>query len=123
MATAEKMNTLFFEVLIAPAYDDDALEVLRSKKNRVLLILKDYEVPAFNVRTVLNGTLVQAKDAKTETQNNMETVTKLAPTEKQIADMIFAAKVCKHTKRILSSSRKTVNSLASGTGQTSRVTL
>ena len=95
---AEKMNALFFEVLIAPSYDDDALEILRSKKNRVLLILKDYEAPAFNVRTVLNGTLVQAKDALTESESDMETVTKLAPSEKQIADMIFAAKVCKHTK-------------------------
>ena len=120
-ATAEKMNTLFFEVLIAPAYDDDALEVLRSKKNRVLLILKDYEVPAFNVRTVLNGTLVQAKDALTEGENDMETVTKLAPTEKQIADMIFAAKVCKHTKSNTIVLAKDGQLLASGTGQTSRV--
>ena len=120
-ATAEKMNSLFFEVLIAPAYDEDALEVLRSKKNRVLLLLKDYEVPAFNVRTVLNGTLVQAKDALTEAEADMETVTKLVPTEKQIADMIFAAKVCKHTKSNTIVLARDGQLLASGTGQTSRV--
>jgi phosphoribosylaminoimidazolecarboxamide formyltransferase/IMP cyclohydrolase len=120
-ATAEKMNTLFFEVLIAPAYDEDALEILKSKKNRVLLILKDYEVPAFNVRTVLNGTLVQAKDALTEGKDDMTTVTKVAPSQEQIEDMIFAAKICKHTKSNTIVLAKGGQLLASGTGQTSRV--
>jgi len=120
-ATAEKMNSLFFEVLIAPAYDADALEILKSKKNRVLLLLKDYEVPAFNVRTVLNGTLVQARDAKTESAGDMETVTKVAPTDTQIEDMIFAAKICKHTKSNTIVLAKGGQLLGSGTGQTSRV--
>jgi phosphoribosylaminoimidazolecarboxamide formyltransferase/IMP cyclohydrolase len=120
-ATAEKMNSLFFEVLIAPAYDADALEILKSKKNRVLLLLKDYEVPAFNVRTVLNGTLVQARDAKTESAAEMETVTKVAPTDTQIEDMIFAAKICKHTKSNTIVLAKGGQLLGSGTGQTSRV--
>jgi phosphoribosylaminoimidazolecarboxamide formyltransferase/IMP cyclohydrolase len=120
-ATAEKMNSLFFEVLIAPAYDADALEILKSKKNRVLLLLKDYEVPAFNVRTVLNGTLVQARDAKTESAADMETVTKVAPTDTQIEDMIFAAKICKHTKSNTIVLAKGGQLLGSGTGQTSRV--
>ncbi len=68
-ATAEKMNSLFFEVLMAPGYDEGMpLEILKSKKNRVLLILKDFHIPCYNVRTVLNGTLVQARDAeRTET--------------------------------------------------------
>jgi phosphoribosylaminoimidazolecarboxamide formyltransferase/IMP cyclohydrolase len=121
VATAEKMNSLFFEVLIAPAYDADALEILKSKKNRVLLLLKDYEVPAFNVRTVLNGTLVQARDAKTESAGDMETVTKVAPTDTQIEDMIFAAKICKHTKSNTIVLAKGGQLLGSGTGQTSRV--
>jgi phosphoribosylaminoimidazolecarboxamide formyltransferase/IMP cyclohydrolase len=120
-ATAEKMNTLFFEVLMAPGYDEDALEILKSKKNRVLLILKDYEVPAFNVRTVLNGTLVQARDAKTETQADMETVTKVAPTQEQLEDLEFAAKICKHTKSNTIVLAKGGQLLGSGTGQTSRV--
>ena len=120
-ATAEKMNDLFFEVLIAPSYDADALEILKTKKNRVLLLLKEYEVPAYNVRTVLNGTLVQAKDAKTETADDMTTVTALAPTEEQVQDLIFAAKVCKHTKSNTIVLAKGGQLLGSGTGQTSRV--
>jgi phosphoribosylaminoimidazolecarboxamide formyltransferase/IMP cyclohydrolase len=120
-ATAEKMNGLFFEVLIAPSYDADALEILKTKKNRVLLLLKEYEVPAYNVRTVLNGTLVQAKDAKTETADDMTTVTALAPTEEQVQDLIFAAKVCKHTKSNTIVLAKGGQLLGSGTGQTSRV--
>lgn len=120
-ATAEKMNTLFFEVLMAPGYDADALEVLKSKKNRVLLILKDYEVPAYNVRTVLNGTLVQARDAKTEDAAAMETVTTVAPTSEQLEDLEFAAKICKHTKSNTIVLAKAGQLLGSGTGQTSRV--
>ena len=120
-ATAEKMNTLFFEVLMAPGYDEDALEVLKSKKNRILLILKDYEVPAYNVRTVLNGTLVQARDAKTEDAAAMETVTKVAPTSEQLEDLEFAAKICKHTKSNTIVLAKAGQLLGSGTGQTSRV--
>ena len=120
-ATAERMNTLFFEVLMAPGFDEDALEILKSKKNRVLLILKDYEVPAYNVRTVLNGTLVQARDAKTEGIADMETVTKVAPTAEQLEDLIFAAKVCKHTKSNTIVLAKSGQLLGSGTGQTSRV--
>ena len=120
-ATAEKMNTLFFEVLMAPGYDEDALEILKSKKNRVLLILKDYEVPAYNVRTVLNGTLVQARDAKSESAADMETVTKVAPTAQQLEDLEFAAKICKHTKSNTIVLAKDGQLLGSGTGQTSRV--
>jgi len=120
-ATAEKMNDLFFEVLIAPSYDEDALEILKTKKNRVLLLLKDYEVPAYNVRTVLNGTLVQAKDAKTETAEDMTTVTAIAPSDEQVQDMIFAAKICKHTKSNTIVLAKGGQLLGSGTGQTSRV--
>jgi len=120
-ATAEKMNTLFFEVLIAPGYDKEALEILKSKKNRVLLVLKDYEVPAFNMRTVLNGTLVQARDAQTETQASMETVTKVSPTNEQLDDLEFAAKICKHTKSNTIVLAKGGQLLGSGTGQTSRI--
>jgi len=120
-ATAEKINTLFFEVLMAPGYDEEALEILKSRKNRVLLILKDYEIPAFNVRTVLNGTLVQARDAKTETQVDVETVTKVAPTQEQLEDLEFAAKISKHTKSNTIVLAKRGQLLGSGTGQTSRV--
>ena len=120
-ATAEKMNTLFFEVLMAPGFDEDALKILKSKKNRVLLVLKDYEVPAFNIRTVLNGTLVQARDNTTETPADMESVTKVVPSKEQLEDLEFAAKICKHTKSNTIVIAKGGQLLGSGTGQTSRV--
>ena len=119
--TAEKMNSLFFEVLMAPEFEKDALEILKSKKNRVLLILKDFHIPSYNVRTALNGILVQARDADTDSENNMNTVTDVAPNKEQINDLLFAAKICKHTKSNTIVLAKSGQLLASGTGQTSRV--
>ena len=119
--TAEKMNSLFFEVLMAPEFEKDALEILKSKKNRVLLILKDFHVPPYNVRTALNGILVQARDADTDSENNMNAVTDVAPNQEQINDLLFAAKICKHTKSNTIVLAKSGQLLASGTGQTSRV--
>ena len=119
--TAEKMNSLFFEVLMAPEFEKDALEILKSKKNRVLLILKDFHVPPYNVRTALNGVLVQARDADTDSENNMNAVTDVAPNQEQINDLLFAATICKHTKSNTIVLAKSGQLLASGTGQTSRV--
>lgn len=119
--TAEKMNSLFFEVLMAPEFEKDALEILKSKKNRVLLILKDFHIPSYNVRTALNGVLVQARDADTDSENNMNAVTDVAPNQEQISDLLFAAKICKHTKSNTIVLAKSGQLLASGTGQTSRV--
>ena len=119
--TAEKMNSLFFEVLMAPEFEKDALEILKSKKNRVLLILKDFHVPPYNVRTALNGILVQARDADTDSENNMNAVTDVSPNQEQIKDLLFAAKICKHTKSNTIVLAKSGQLLASGTGQTSRV--
>ena len=119
--TAEKMNSLFFEVLMAPEFEKDALEILKSKKNRVLLILKDFHIPSYNVRTALNGVLVQARDADTDSENNMNAVTDMAPNQEQINDLLFAAKICKHTKSNTIVLAKSGQLLASGTGQTSRV--
>ena len=119
--TAEKMNSLFFEVLMAPEFEKDALEILKRKKNRVLLILKDFHIPSYNVRTALNGILVQARDAYTERENNMNAVTDVSPNQEQINDLLFAAKICKHTKSNTIVLAKSGQLLASGTGQTSRV--
>ena len=119
--TAEKMNSLFFEVLMAPEFEKDALEILKSKKNRVLLILKDFHIPSYNVRTALNGVLVQARDADTDSEHNMNAVTDVAPNQEQINDLLFAAKICKHTKSNTIVLAKSGQLLASGTGQTSRV--
>ena len=119
--TAEKMNSLFFEVLMAPEFEKDALEILKSKKNRVLLILKDFHIPSYNVRTALNGVLVQARDADTDSEHNMNAVTDASPNQEQINDLLFAAKICKHTKSNTIVLAKSGQLLASGTGQTSRV--
>lgn len=121
LATAEEMNKIFCEVVIAPAYDDAALELLKSKKNRIILVLKDFEPQAYNVRTLLNGILVQERDYKTDRAEELKTVTKKAASGQDIEDLIFASKVCKHTKSNTIVLAKNKQLLASGTGQTSRV--
>ncbi|MET2983977.1 bifunctional phosphoribosylaminoimidazolecarboxamide formyltransferase/IMP cyclohydrolase [Aureibaculum conchae] len=120
-ATADQIHSLFCEVVIAPSFDDDALEILKGKKNRILLILKDIELPKTTVRTCLNGALVQERDSKTDTANGLKTVTNAKPSEKEIEDLIFASKICKHTKSNTIVLVKNKQLCASGTGQTSRV--
>ncbi len=120
-STAEDINELFCEVVIAPAYDDEALEVLRSKKNRIILIQKDVELPKKQFRTLLNGVLEQDKDLITETKSDFKTITKRSATEDQMEDLVFANKLVKHTKSNTIVLAKNGQLLASGTGQTSRV--
>lgn len=118
---AGKLNDLFFEVLIAPEFDEDALELLKSKKNRILLIQKLFDFPKVQFRTALNGLLQQERDEKTVEANDLEVKTELAPTEKEIQDLLFANKIVKHTKSNTIVLVKDSCLLASGTGQTSRV--
>jgi len=120
-ATAEEMNKIFFEVVIAPDYDLDALEILGQKKNRIILIMKNSKVRTQQVRTLLNGVLVQDKDLKTETAEDMKVVTEKAPTEQEIEDLIFANKIVKHSKSNAIVFAKNKQLCASGIGQTSRV--
>lgn len=120
-ATAEEIQKIFFEVLIAPEYDADALEVLTQKKNRVILVQKPVELPNKQFRTILNGVLEQDKDAKMETAADFNTATKVAPADDKIEDLIFANKLVKHTKSNTIVFAKGKQLLASGTGQTSRV--
>ena len=120
-STAEEIQKLFFEVLIAPAYDEDALPVLTSKKNRIILIQKDVVLPNKSVRTALNGTLVQEKDLKMETVDDLKPVTSKIPSDAEKNDLIFAAKICKHTKSNTIVFAKNNTLISSGTGQTSRV--
>ena len=120
-ATAEEIHGLFCEVVIAPSFSDEAVEILKGKKNRILLILKDIELPKTNVRSCLNGVLVQDKDNVTDANQDLKTVTNLSPTEQQIEDLIFASKICKHTKSNTIVLAKNKQLCASGTGQTSRV--
>ena len=121
LAAATSMNDLFCEVVIAPAYDKDALEMLQSKKNRVILIQNEVELPKRQFRTILNGVLEQDKDLITETEADFKLSTKVAPTAQENKDFIFANKLVKHTKSNTIILAKNGQLLASGTGQTSRV--
>ncbi|MFY0629782.1 MAG: bifunctional phosphoribosylaminoimidazolecarboxamide formyltransferase/IMP cyclohydrolase [Flavobacteriaceae bacterium] len=120
-ATAEEIHKLFCEVVIAPSYDNDALEVLKGKKNRVILIQKDVELPNQIVRTSLNGLLVQDKDNKTDRLEDLSYATNNKPENSELEDLLFASKICKHTKSNTIVLVKNKQLCASGTGQTSRV--
>ena len=119
--TALEIDKLFFEVIIAPEYDNDALEVLKLKKNRIILILKKTDFSSSSFRTLLNGVLEQEKDLKTETINDLRTVTEREPSEQEIEDLIFANILVKHTKSNSIVLAKNKQLLASGAGQTSRI--
>ena len=120
-ATAEEMNKIFFEVVIAPSYDADALEVLKQKKNRIILIRKDCPIAEKTVRTCLNGFLVQDRDLATESADALENKGAREATKEEIADLIFAQKIVKHTKSNAIVLAKNQQLLGSGMGQTSRV--
>ena len=121
IATATLINELFCEVLIAPNYDEDSLELLKSKKNRIILVQKEIALPQQQIRSILNGVLVQDRDAKSETKADLVVKTTNAPSEQEIADLLFANKLVKHTKSNTIILAKNGQLLASGTGQTSRV--
>ena len=119
--TAEEINKIFFEVIISPSYNSDALTILKSKRNRIILTQKNVELDKTQFRTVLNGVLHQDKDLHTDTIDDMKTVTKLSPSEEELSDMVFASKVCKHTKSNTIVFAKNKQLLSSGVGQTSRI--
>jgi phosphoribosylaminoimidazolecarboxamide formyltransferase/IMP cyclohydrolase len=119
--TAEELNKLFMEILIAPDFAPEALDILRSKKNRILLKRKSVALPTFMFKTILNGVLEQEKDNQTETAGQFKTVTQKAPTDSEVRALEFALKVCKHTKSNTIVLAKEGRLLASGVGQTSRV--
>lgn len=121
VATAQEINKLFCEVVIAPSYDDDAVKILEEKKNRIILILNDVELPQRQVRTALNGLLIQDKNNITDNKAQLKTVTVTAPTAEEIEDLLFASKICKNTKSNTIVLAKNRQLIASGTGQTSRV--
>ena len=134
-AAAEEINKIFFEVIIAPDYDVDALEILGQKKNRIILVRKPAALPNFRIilvrkpaalpkkqfRSLLNGVLVQDRDLKVETPEELKTVTTKAPTAQEIEDMLFANKIVKNSKSNAIVLAKGKQLLASGVGQTSRV--
>ncbi|HMP98991.1 MAG TPA: bifunctional phosphoribosylaminoimidazolecarboxamide formyltransferase/IMP cyclohydrolase [Cyclobacteriaceae bacterium] len=121
LAAAEEINKLFFEILIAPGFDADALALLKSKKNRMLLQQKRKLDSAMQFRSLLDGVIMQDADLKTDSRADLKTVSKLSPNEASINALLFAAKLAKHTKSNTIVLAKEGQLLASGVGQTSRV--
>ncbi|MBS1646966.1 MAG: bifunctional phosphoribosylaminoimidazolecarboxamide formyltransferase/IMP cyclohydrolase [Bacteroidetes bacterium] len=120
-ATATEVNKLFFEVIIAPAYHEKALEILKTKPNRIILIKKKKKNNPKTFRTLLNGVIAQDRDLKTETEKDLKPATLTTPNAQQTNDLLFANKLVKHTKSNTIVLAKNNQLLASGTGQTSRV--
>ena len=120
-ATAKKISSLFFEVIIAPGFSDDAMRILKSKKNRIILESQSAIFPETIVRSSLNGLLLQTRDNHRDSKKDLKVVTKRSPTEKEIDDLLLASAICKHTKSNTIVLAKDQQLISSGTGQTSRI--
>lgn len=120
-ATAKEIHSLFCEVVIAPSYSEAALQILKGKKNRIILIQKEVEVANISYRTALNGVLAQDPNTVTDTKEGLKNVTKRVVSDSEIEDLLFASKICKHTKSNTIILVKNKQLCAGGTGQTSRV--
>jgi phosphoribosylaminoimidazolecarboxamide formyltransferase/IMP cyclohydrolase len=121
LAAAEEMNKLFFEILIAPDYEPAALELLKSKKNRIILKQKQALKATKQFKSLLNGVIEQDLDLHTDSKSDLKTVTKKAPSTEEVNALLFASKVCKHTKSNTIILAVDGQMLSSGVGQTSRV--
>lgn len=119
--TAQEIDKLFFEIIIAPAITEPALTILKHKKNRIILVRKQSEKSGYVFRSLLNGVLWQERDSSTEKGEQMKTVTEKAPTTSEIDDLIFANIIVKHSKSNAIVLAKNKQLCASGIGQTSRV--
>ena len=121
LEAAEEINKLFCEILIAPAFDQSALDLLKSKKNRIILVIKKFPSKKSQFKSILNGVLEQENDLKTDSKSDLTTVTKTTPSSDELDALIFASKICKHTKSNTIVFAKKDRMISSGTGQTSRV--
>jgi phosphoribosylaminoimidazolecarboxamide formyltransferase/IMP cyclohydrolase len=121
LAAAEEINKLFFEIIIAPAYEDKALALLKSKKNRMILLQKQPLTETRQFKSILNGVIEQDLDLKTDRKEDLKVVTKRAPSSEDTEALLFASKICKHTKSNTIILAVNGQLLASGVGQTSRV--
>ncbi|MCB0805155.1 MAG: bifunctional phosphoribosylaminoimidazolecarboxamide formyltransferase/IMP cyclohydrolase [Bacteroidales bacterium] len=119
--TAEEINKLFFEIILAPGYEEEALELLKSKKNRIILRKKAYDFGKKQFRSAMNGVMVQDRDLNVEQPSDLKIVTEKSPEESQVSDLLFANKIVKHTKSNAIVLAKNGQLLGSGVGQTSRV--
>jgi phosphoribosylaminoimidazolecarboxamide formyltransferase/IMP cyclohydrolase len=118
---ADEINKLFFETILAPGYEKKSLEILKSKKNRIILQKKRYPVQDKQFKSLLGGIIEQDHDAKTESGHDLQSVTDKKPDNRQVDDLIFANKIVKHTKSNAIVLVKDRQLIGSGTGQTSRV--
>jgi len=121
LAAAEEINKLFFEILIAPGFEPAALELLKSKKNRIILRQKEALSGRKQFKSLLNGVIEQDLDLKTDSKEDLKPVTKRIPSSEQVEALLFASKICKHTKSNTIILAINGQLLASGVGQTSRV--
>lgn len=121
VAAAEEINKLFFEILIAPAFDAQALDILKSKKNRMILVQKKQLTETKQCKSILNGIIEQDLDLKTDSKADLKVVTKRSPAAEEVDALLFASKICKHTKSNTIILAVNGQLLASGVGQTSRV--
>jgi phosphoribosylaminoimidazolecarboxamide formyltransferase / IMP cyclohydrolase len=121
METAEEVNKLFFEIIIAPSYEKNALELLKSKKNRIILQIKPVDFQAKQFKSVLNGVIEQLKDTHTETADDLQRVTEVHPDDQQVSDLLFANILVKHLKSNAIVLAKNGQLLGAGCGMTSRV--
>jgi len=121
LATATQINELFYEVLIAPEFDADALELLSKKKKRILLRIKDFYRTPITFKSLLNGVIRQDTDNQTESLTDLKVATKVAPSEAVQSDLLFASKACKHLKSNTIVLAKNNQLIGMGCGQTSRV--
>jgi phosphoribosylaminoimidazolecarboxamide formyltransferase/IMP cyclohydrolase len=121
LAAAEAMNSLFFEILVAPDYEEAALGMLRAKKNRILLRQKQPLRQPRQFKSLLNGVLEQEADFRTDSRSDLKVVTRRAPSDSEVRALLFASKIAKHTKSNTIVLAEDGRLLASGVGQTSRV--
>jgi phosphoribosylaminoimidazolecarboxamide formyltransferase/IMP cyclohydrolase len=121
LATAQEINKLFYEVLIAPEFEPEALELLQKKDQRILLRIRTFEVKSRSFRSLLNGVVEQDSDLKTETEADLKPVTERNPTAKEVGEMLFAVKCVKHLKSNAIALVKERQLIGMGCGQPSRV--
>ena len=119
--SAKKMNTLFFEIIIAPSYQEKALTILKSKKNRIILVQKRTIKKERSYKSILNGRLEQDVDNIKNDDSNWDRVTKMIPSNRELKDLEFANKVVKHSKSNSIVLVKNLQMISSGVGQTSRI--
>lgn len=121
LETAMEINNIFYEVLMAPSFDDDALELLMKKKKRVLLKVESWRQRTSTTKSLLNGTITQSEDIYMEKKKDLKTVTTAKPTIDQVEDLIFANKCVKHLKSNAIALVKNKQLIGMGCGQTSRI--